>query len=1274
MSKKKQTDPNEVPGAVPVRVTVHDVHGRPLVAAAKVELRAHDRTYALDQVGASAAYEVHAPEGTYTLHVACAAGLSPARSLEVGAAGATASAYVGDPDWPFYRLGQNTVPFEPPGDLLAVCFPAGQPDAKKADRICSKILKTLPLDPAPLDGQSGEEDQPAFIQAQGAVWTFRCTDDDTDAARAELHHAIRKITGDQARIGVPTDLTPGSCKVIDNRFVVRFREGVERAQVDKLVAEAGGTILRGFRQARNGWLIELPPGDYRQHLAIIEQWYQDDLLVYGEPDIMAEITDDAFPQDAPDDPTYATQANLTLQNVDIAWQILNSADPDHTLGRPQIYIASLDRGLDTDHPDIGGNLTDGTNQVARCYDFSGLRECTVAGYTPDTDHGMGVYGIIAARTDNNTGVAGIASNTHQIVMERPSLTDANYPDVLLWAAGFSTGNSSSGWPAEPLPNGADIISCSHGSNGLALSGIMDDTFQDLANNGRGGLGTVVVYSAGNDNTLITGFRTWAAHPDTIAVANSLQPDGTGVERKAGTSNFGPEIDVCAQGAGAPSLDASGGEQSFGGTSAAAPTVAAVAGLMLSNDDSLSRAAVRDRLRNTAVQIDAANTDPVGQWIGGFSQWYGFGRINAASAVCGVDPTVTLDSLSINFNDVPEGETTVRAADFTVQSCEPVTLTIVAGPSGPFSTPLGITETLGFSADLGPRPAKLWLAYTATNDGDTANGSVTIEWVETGQQWTIPISANTVTRPTVAVELVLDQSQSMGWASGLSDLPKRVDVLKASVPPLLEVIQEDNAIGIVSFDHDAYDVMPVTVAGVPVFGAGRAAAKIAVEGHTPNPAGATAIGDGVQQAQGALAPQTSYDVRAMIVFTDGHETAADYIADVDHMIDDRVYAIGLGTADVIQPTALTALTNGTGGYLLLTGDLAGDDYFLLAKYYLQILAGVTNEDIVLDPQGFLGARQQHCIPFNLTETDITSDVILLTPAPEVICFSLLTPDGELLTPSVASALPGTEYISGQNTSYYRMSLPVPLGAGAAAGQWRAVLEIDDRAYKRYLSRLEKENFALYEQTLQHGIRYSLNVHSYSNLRMRASLAQTGYEAGAEMSVQAVLTEYGLPVEQRASVHAEITRPDGTQVSLPLVEEEPGVFRTSTTATANGVYRFLLRAKGNTLRQRPFTREQIVTGAAWHGGNHPPPTGRDEPDGATERWCRFLECLLKQVESSPKAKAWLERCGLEPKQLQRCLEVLCDPRQTPVASSSPFLRAAPSLESVAMLRQLVDALED
>ena len=53
---------------------------------------------------------------------------------------------------------------------------------------------------------------------------------------------------------------------------------------------------------------------------------------------------------------------------------------------------------------------------------------------------------------------------------------------------------------------------------------------------------------------------------------------------------------------------------------------------------------------------------------------------------------------------------------------------------------------------------------------------------------------------------------------------------------------------------------------------------------------------------------------MIVLTDGRENRPQYIADIAHLIDDRVFGIGLGTAEHIDPAALTAFTIGTGDYV------------------------------------------------------------------------------------------------------------------------------------------------------------------------------------------------------------------------------------------------------------------------------------------------------------------------------------------------------------------------
>ena len=84
---------------------------------------------------------------------------------------------------------------------------------------------------------------------------------------------------------------------------------------------------------------------------------------------------------------------------------------------------------------------------------------------------------------------------------------------------------------------------------------------------------------------------------------------------------------------------------FGGTSSATPLTAGAAALLLSAHPELTFTEARQILRDTAVKIDAGNVDPTGQWLDAgnnpsvvsgnppvFSQWYGHGRVDIASAI------------------------------------------------------------------------------------------------------------------------------------------------------------------------------------------------------------------------------------------------------------------------------------------------------------------------------------------------------------------------------------------------------------------------------------------------------------------------------------------------------------------------------------------------------------------------------------------------------------------------------------------------------------------
>jgi hypothetical protein len=607
--------------------------------------------------------------------------------------------------------------------------------------------------------------------------------------------------------------------------------------------------------------------------------------------------------------------------------------------------------------------------------------------------------------------------------------------------------------------------------------------------------------------------------------------------------------------------------------------------------------------------------------------------------------VTLKTPSITFNDVPVGETAARAIVFQVVACHDVTFSITAGPtvtSGPagtnFGVLLGTSVTVKTVSSIGPPLGRLWISYKGTNANDMATGTVTVHCGDTNQDFVIPISANTIARPTVATMLVLDQSGSMDWLAGIDQTTKRIDILHQAATQYVQLAQDSSrvgdGVGMVSFDNNAYPGIGVT----RNMGTGFDLAPVVTAIQNLHPQGATSIGNGISLGRSTLTPVTGYDQQALVVFTDGLENTSLFIADVMGSINDRTYAIGLGTAQQVSVGALTSLVNNTGGSLLLSGTLSPsiDDYFRLSKYFMQVLAGVKNNVIVTDPSGYLAPGMKVRIPFVLNETDIEATVILLTDL-RAIRFLIETPAGDIMSPAQASGL-GATYAVGTNMSYFRFTLPLPLGANPAqAGTWYAVLEVDEKIFSRY-TRAVGETFGTQAGQFVHGIRYNLSAHAFSNLRMQAQVSQNSLQPGATLTVRAALSEYGIPVDHRATAFAEVDRPDNTQATIDLAEIEPGVFQASTQATMQGVYRFHVVASGATMRGLPFTREQQLSAGVVLGGDNPPPTTGPSTRGNDEHLCQLLECLL-----SPNTLGrFLSAHNVDANAVRACIERWCKQR--------------------------------
>lgn len=626
--------------------------------------------------------------------------------------------------------------------------------------------------------------------------------------------------------------------------------------------------------------------------------------------------------------------------------------------------------------------------------------------------------------------------------------------------------------------------------------------------------------------------------------------------------------------------------------------------------------------------------------------------------------ISLNTASILFNDIPEDVTTIRAASWTVDSCLDKTFIVASGPTNTDFSVYDGSVAVSEAAGPGPRQAFLWFQYTGGVPGSFANGSVTVRCDETGEEWVIPLTANSIARPTVAVQLVFDKSGSM--LATTADGRTREQVLKDSASVLIDLLYDDSGIGINAYDHDPHPMMDIETAGAAGIGIGRLHARSNINAFSANPDGWTAIGDGIELARQKLDDATSYDQKAMIVLTDGIETASQYVVDVAaSVIDSTVFAIGMGTADEIQPATLNALTDNTGGYLLMTGMLGNDDTFLLAKYYLQILAGVSNNDIILDPEGTINASTESVVrvPFDVADTDIEITSTLLSDIPSALRYALETPSGHIIKSSIAAADPTVDYSVSDHSAFYRLTLPHLSDSGTAdyEGRWHVLLTVDGKRLVRWLR--ERKQDLPDDEIKNYPVRYNVSIQTYSNLNMQARLLQSHHGSGAVFTLRATITEYGAPFQGSATVWAEVTESDGTLTNLALERKQPGVYESSFTPVSAGILSARVRSAGETHRGLPFNREQLVTGVTWTGGDLPWQRPEiDTPDKAT--FDRLVKCICSGKILSRELMDRLEKSGVNVDALLACL---CEKRKT---GSDSLVKYDPELvTALATLSRLI-----
>ncbi|MEA3523157.1 MAG: S8 family serine peptidase [Campylobacterota bacterium] len=274
-----------------------------------------------------------------------------------------------------------------------------------------------------------------------------------------------------------------------------------------------------------------------------------------------------------------------------------------------IKIAIIDDGLDMAHEDL-------RNSIVASYDLD-TKTSNVLHTNQSQYHGTAVTGIIGARV-NLKGIAGIASKSQIIFLKyKESMSDSQTIELFNKAEEF----------------GADIINCSWGT--YDVSDAVKEKIVDLANSGRDGKGTIIVFAVGNDNQNMGNDE--SAIPEVIAVGATDKDN-----LRAWYSNYGVNLDVVAPGGyytGITTIDNTGSNgiasidenyllyndsNSFIGTSASAPIVSGVIALLLEKTPSLRRVEIETILKNSSDKIGSV------VYENGRNNYYGYGKINLSS--------------------------------------------------------------------------------------------------------------------------------------------------------------------------------------------------------------------------------------------------------------------------------------------------------------------------------------------------------------------------------------------------------------------------------------------------------------------------------------------------------------------------------------------------------------------------------------------------------------------------------------------------------------------
>jgi len=294
----------------------------------------------------------------------------------------------------------------------------------------------------------------------------------------------------------------------------------------------------------------------------------------------------------PDDPLYDWSDSIVKGPE--CWDIPETGDNSVILA-----VLDVERLYET-HPDLDGN-------------YLGMK----GGIVGTLDHGTMCISVACAELNNATGISGLSGGWDGTQgVQWTGYVFANAADNIVGINWVTT------------TAGADIITESIGFSGNPAG--LESAFEWAYSQG-----VLSFASAGNDaGSTEPG---WPAYYGVVMAVGGVSPGGELWDWGTGVgSNVGEYVDIMGPGNAQYTCDSTGYTNGYGGTSFATPAAAACAALMLSDNNSLTPAQLRERMIRAADYNEHKSPE--------YSGLMGAGIVNLYEAVTSCDVNVSINEM------------------------------------------------------------------------------------------------------------------------------------------------------------------------------------------------------------------------------------------------------------------------------------------------------------------------------------------------------------------------------------------------------------------------------------------------------------------------------------------------------------------------------------------------------------------------------------------------------------------------------------------------------